>query len=154
MIDILLMLCGTSAGTVTMLENNQYVSAEHVPVCHNIVPTFTDAVKDFAMGTTNQATGLKYSCERIVTGQTYTLMGYHDNRIRTFEFVATPYVVEVQSLGRRGLRGLTGLALPGMSGGPVLNSRGEVVAIISTRNLEHNLTLVSPLSESPLCRAE
>jgi len=105
---VILILCNGDAGTMTVLENNRHISAQHVGCLAN---DFEDAQLDFATGPTSKNEGLKFSCERLVTGRKYRLMGYNDQTLIEYEFEATPYVVEVQSLGRKNLRGLSGLAL-------------------------------------------
>lgn len=152
---IVLLTCGNAQGTGVLLRDNQIISAQHVTTlsCENVGRVSENPVLDFSHGTHTlpvKAT-MEYSCEAIVVGQKYRLLGYHNSELKTFEFTATNYIVDVADSGRKQLRGLTGLALPGMSGGPVLNDKGQVVATISTRLVTHNLTLVTELWRTELC---
>lgn len=97
--------------------------------------------------------GLKISCEGFKDGEFYLAVGYAEGRpFQRAMFVrASDYLTSIASW--KGFHALYGKEryIPGMSGGPVFNSRGEVVGLINGFNRILPISYSQPLSDTPLC---
>jgi len=138
MLNALLVSCALGFGSATPITADTFVSARHVflnDVCNvagrEVEIVFQDAESDILIGRVKRPfdAPLAVSCARLETGSTYRLVGAKDrSRARA---TATYYDIRVETGIVRDMRGLTGRAEPGMSGGAVLNDQGAIVGIIS-----------------------
>jgi hypothetical protein len=156
--------CGDEHGTAFATNDNRFTTAAHVaregncqlsPAQPLRVMDYDDR-RDYARGRTATFGGnLRVSCEPIVGGQQYILVGYPagTNEERRVFARATGEVHNIRQGNLRldGLVSLRGVAVRGMSGGPVLNQSGDVVGIISSVSTSARLTLVQPIINTDYC---
>lgn len=156
--------CGDEHGTAFATDDNRFATAAHVaregncqlgPAQPLRVMDYDDR-RDYARGRTATFGGnLRVSCEPIVAGQQYILVGYPagSNEERRVFARATGQTHDINqgNLRMNGLVSLRGVAVRGMSGGPVLNQSGEVVGIISSVSMSARLTLVQPIINTDYC---
>lgn len=128
--------CTQSVGTAFRVSANKYVTAAHVvrgTKCRidgksvENVKMYPDDLATF----TSEATApgvVKLDCSGFVPEKHYLAVGHaFGNYFLTYEpLIAAPFVQANQQT-------FVGEVIPGMSGGPVLNIRGEVVGIVSRR---------------------
>lgn len=166
-------VCANQVGSGVQINSHNIITAEHVirdgacsvsynrrSVARNLTVVNSTSRDDFAQLSSEynlRGTNLRLSCEGIVTGQTYWLAGYPGGgRLRAIELVATSKYIRGVTQGSRysieHLRVMDGLVQGGMSGGPVFNQSGEVVAIISAISITGNHeTMVKELSDTWMC---
>lgn len=148
--------CATSRGTGVRISVDTVITAAHV-----ISGRGPCGVDGTAMEMTHQANGIDFaamkgdlggglyatvSCEGIRAGERYLAMGY--------PFGETPNVEILVGTTRRhsGARvNMLGRVYPGMSGGPVINDDGAVVAITVQYNPQANASNVVELRGTYLC---
>lgn len=146
--------CEVSVGSAVHLGDGWYATARHVvdPAnrCkvgnHGITVTYSDERTDFAIfyGEALSARA-KWSCEPFRPGQFYFAGGYANGWETIIE---EPWIASGQIRG--GWATFTGLAIPGMSGGPVADSNGIVHGVVNMRWPARSM----PLSATPLCRTK
>ena len=151
MFEVILLICAGHYGSATILEDGRYITAAHVaehgdcnlgPIHH------IDQSRDFAIGTTTTPGFVKFSCEPVTPNQRYVATGFSRKIKSTWRTSAVSRTYSWRGSVFSALRG--GLT-EGMSGGPVYNPGGEVVAIINARNDHFRHTLVQPLKDTALC---
>lgn len=127
--------CGFSAGTAVKIGVDRYITAAHVvdsPLCSvGGVPLTNVSVEDhdFATFTSKSSADFtKVSCKGYKTGEYYLAKGY---ALGGFESVSIPWLAT--EFIQAGYRVFMGEGVPGMSGGPLVNRRGEVVGVVNMR---------------------
>lgn len=93
--------------------------------------------------------GMKVSCEGFKAGESYSAIGYARGEPRQL-VIALRYTGYKHVLGQSILRGW-GTVIPGMSGGPVLNQRGEVVGTVNAFNWLYGLSFSTALRDTAIC---
>ena len=163
--DAQLLRCDNRSGTVWRISGDRYVSAHHVTLdsaCTlNGKPIRTirsDAGLDFAVLSSSRGQGRVYEidCNGFVPGEVYRAIGW----ARGTDLLALPVMSTGVSwtgpVGEEGrlhtFHALRGVAIPGMSGGPVLSRANKVVGIVNASGF--GMMLSRPLSETPLCSGE
>ena len=150
---IKLIRCGTGSGTAWQATPTLLITAAHVT---RHAPCTIDGIPvpvvhesedlDFAAVSGSFGKPLAYSCRPAVRGRTYFGIGYAAGIFRMdSRLIAKGRISMV--LGRPSLTGMVdfqGGIIPGMSGGPIVDKAGRVVAIVNT---------TSPLVPSGLGRS-
>lgn len=145
---------GGWTGTGVRIADETIVSARHVTngeaICSADRKYLLKAVHfdgDFAANTGTLAEGLRMivSCAGIKEGQDYLGLGYaFGGALVAEKLIGTSF--------RRGeFVRMKGRVYSGMSGGPVVDSEGRIVAIINQKAEEFSHANVHPLSETYLC---
>lgn len=164
--------CQRQVGSGIRIGQNTVISADHVirdGLCsvdygrrygvRALTITGSSSHHDFAELSASRLRGpiVPTSCEGIQTGQTYWLAGYPGGgNLLVIEAVATDRYIRGVTTSNRytidNLRVMQGRAMHGMSGGPVVNSRGQVVGIISAVDASGtDETMVKELRDTWLC---
>lgn len=141
---------GQSSGTAVHLGAGRYVTAAHVlegTTCqigpNPIAITHFSPETDFAMFDAAPAvTAIAVSCAGFRPGEHYLARGYafgHETNAHL------PWIASY--FPREGRTEFVGDAIPGMSGGPVLDRKGRVVGVV----LQRLASAAIPLSSTPVC---
>lgn len=135
--------CGGGVGTGARYSPTKVVTAAHVALIggctvdgEETTVVYADGVLDVAvLRVTPGPVTHKIGCEDLTRGKSYKATGYADGR----QLAITTKLV---SMGQRfdsdsapqfnGLSKFKGYTRPGMSGGPITDSRGNLVAIVNT----------------------
>lgn len=155
-------MCREGSGTAFLIRPSTYVSADHVTQMtdcqvddQNINLTFTSPEQDFSVFTVNDATGkpLKINCDGFHPGERYQSIGYPGDQKYVTNLQATRYSgrVVLDLKVRPKMRLLIGAIFHGMSGGPIINSGGEVVGINNAESLHETIGLSQELRDTHLC---
>jgi S1-C subfamily serine protease len=159
MIDAILMLmCGMEQGTVFATDRG-VITAAHVATaghCNTGTAVLgrvsTDHIRDVAIMRSSQTyPTLRVSCEGIVAGQEYTIIGYprYNNGERiTMAVTATGRTRDIS--GFISLSSFRGRIVKGMSGAPILNATGDVVAVATATAGEY--TYGQSLANTEICQ--
>jgi hypothetical protein len=160
--DAQLLVCGNRSGTVWRISGDRYVTASHVSEVSNcslggrpIRVIQSDVALDYAVLSSSRGEGREYEidCGGFVAGEVYRAIGW----ARGTDLLALPVAATGETwagqlgntTGTYSFHLLRGGAIPGMSGGPVLNRAGKVVGMV---NAGSPSTLLSrPMSETPMC---
>lgn len=147
---IVQVFCPESTGTAYKVSETGYITANHVvdtPGCKVggvlITDVKQDTKADFAsfQGPASKAT-IPVSCKGFAKGQTYVAVGHGLGLPFKMQmpWLSTDFVLE-------GFTAFIGEGLPGMSGGPVLNRKGEAVGSVNMRWPTRSF----PLRDTPAC---
>lgn len=141
--------CGRRVGTASRVGHDTYISVHHVtrtPDClvdgQPIEVTYSNEAQDFSTfrgpaGTTR----LAISCEGFKVGGFYIARGYASGGYSLF-FQPLQYVT-----GFRHYSVFIGDLFPGMSGGPILDSKGRITGTVNIGNPSGGVDL----RETPVC---
>jgi hypothetical protein len=159
--------CGSFVGTASIVGPNTIVSANHVvtntPVCHvggQPAPVaYRRPDQDFAVlypALNHHARRIPINCNGAVTGETYFMVGYaHGDQLTLNLGVAMPGYENSKDYRSgqefRHARVMRGKVHSGMSGGPVLNQRGEQIGTILATSIGRNQTLIREFKDTYLC---
>jgi S1-C subfamily serine protease len=161
----------SSLGTGIIVGKNTILTADHVIGNKNYCTvrnksrrleiTHRDNPNDFAIlrsPTALNQPGFVVNCDPMKTGETYWLVGYAmgEPTISKHSGVATNRYYRGRApngVYTEHLRGIQGKSYPGMSGGPVVNSRGEAVAFVSAVATDgSNIALVKEFRDTEVCK--
>jgi hypothetical protein len=142
--------CNGGWGTAVKVGPSSYITAAHVIDAGGckvdgfpITVTAINAFRDYATfigPTTNHV--ITPSCDGFRAGRIYVARGYAGG----FEAnVAVPWLATELTDGGQAL--FLGDAIPGMSGGPLVDRKGRVVGIVNRRVASRSI----PLELTPLC---
>lgn len=174
--SIVKLACDRRVGSGFQTNNSQMFSADHVTIdakCSVVRKSLRNnlyistrvtnhsAELDFSelrvLGRTN-VNHLEFTCDPMVEGETYWMAGYPaGGNLKVEPVRATGKFTHGQPKDNPGLtipylRIVEGNAIPGMSGGPVLNKDGQVIAIINAYATDNsNLSMVRELRMTWLC---
>lgn len=146
---------GTALGTAIRVTHNGYITARHVVALGKctivgeaggpITVTYSDEKTDFATFIGPEGRGIiPISCDGFVAGRIYVARGYAGGNPYD---VLVPWLATDLTDGPKTL--FLGDAIPGMSGGPLIDRAGRVVGIVN----QHTASRSLPLSLSKVCRA-
>ena len=150
-------VCPSSLGTA-FRAGGKWISVEHVTKAKNCVVEgrhigigATEAGKDFSVIGPARNRGLKINCEGFKAGEYYYAIGYaYGNPVQR--------LLTLQGTGEHstdnGMAVLFGdpALIPGMSGGPILNAKGEVVGTNNMYSRWLPLSLSRELKDTSLCK--
>lgn len=148
-------ICSNSRGTA-FEAGGKIISVAHVttnPGCSiNSVPIIASnsETQDFSI-IAGKARGYRINCNGFRDGEMYWAVGYA-NGLAIQEVITLVGTGEYASNGMAVLWGWP-TVIPGMSGGPVINLRGEVVGTINMYNRILPVSLSVALKDTPLCQA-
>jgi hypothetical protein len=142
---------GTSVGTAVKVGPGEYITAAHVVdsgQCHiGIVPivvTHLDKLRDFATFTGPvSAAVVRISCDGFKPGRVYEARGFAGG-----EFTNISFPWQATELASWPWTVFVGEAIPGMSGGPLIDRKGRVTGVVNMRWPARSL----PLSRTGLCQ--
>jgi len=133
---IVKVVCQEGIGTAFKIAQDKYVSAKHVvsktectidgkPISNVDITDKEDIATFTGPHTPNW---VKVSCKGFEENKTYVAIGYGLGFPITMQnpWISTDYV-------QQGYNTFIGEGLPGMSGGPVINRKGEVTGIVTMR---------------------
>jgi hypothetical protein len=149
--------CNGGSGTASFIDGNTVMTASHVAslggcrlLGNPLVLNHNSGELDFATLNSPLVSApdrIPYSCDGIIPGRVYYTVGWALGE----RFVA----VRMIGTGGHWPDGLTrvrGRGMPGMSGGPVFDEHGFVVAIhIGSSRDGSNVAAVRPLAQTYLC---
>jgi hypothetical protein len=152
-------VCDNSFGTAFRIGHNRLLSVDHV-TSHTgctvdnepITVELADPELDFSIALSARPGPniVKYSCAGIKAGEWVYAIGHAKGWPRQ-------QMIALVSRGWKHPDGMAilhgnGTVIPGMSGGPVINAAGEVVATVNAYNPWINLSFVRELKDTPLCQ--
>ena len=152
-------ICDRSFGTAFRIAPDRLVSVDHVTKATGctidnepVIVESADPKLDFSIirTATHNRNIVRYSCEGIKAGEWVHAIGHARGWPRQ-------QMISLVSRGWKGADGMTvlhgaGTVIPGQSGGPVLNSRGEVVATVNAYNPWLRFSYVRELKDTELCK--
>ncbi len=156
---IIVIQCGPSArGTAFWIAPTRLVSAEHVTrngPCRTLDGDPLPGVREDPVHDIAELRGpdigrhLTIRCAGFREGRAYFATGYAQGLYRhTSRLIATRH----RDGGASGLQVLLGQVFPGMSGGPVVDTRGRVTGIVSRLIVAMPFSESRSLKETFLCR--
>lgn len=165
--QIIKIRCGDHVGTAFPIGDNLVTAAHVISDEHSCVDMMdnsnhkvltSDAMLDYAVLTSGKKS-YQISCEPMVTGQTYFAMGYPAIKMSLVSqpIIPLPKYQESRTTEHAYAhqRQVSGIVQPGMSGGPVVDQNGKVVAFITALSLVHpNMSLVKEIRDTPLCNSD
>jgi len=151
--------CDQGSGTAFRVGYHRFLSVAHVAHLSNCqidghrVKTWTDDRNDFAILEADVSTKARFAidCEGFKVGTYVFAIGYAGGRpwqTMTQGFVTYRTWID----GKRAILG-TPAFIPGMSGGPVLNQRGEVVGLVNAYLNGFPISLSRDIKDTGLCNS-
>ena len=157
--DVHMVDCGRGFGTA-FRTGDQFLSVAHVTGMTEckvdgqpITITEQDGMRDFSRFEADlpPSRGMKISCEGFHAGEFYWAAGHAGGlKIQTGVLLYATY-----AKSPTGLHVLLGnhTVIPGMSGGPVLNRKGEVVGVVNAYNPDANMSFSRSLRDTSICQS-
>ena len=151
-------MCDRSRGTAVRISEDTYLSVHHVSVnkgCRingEMIRVVEESPElDFSiLHTSRTGRGMKISCEGIRPGSWVFAVGYANGWPiqRMTMHLATPHK------SNSGFVVLLGhdTVIPGMSGGPVLNAKGEIVGMVNAYNRVFGMSFSRDLKDTSVCQ--
>jgi len=156
--------CDGGSGTAFHIGGGYYLTAQHVSSVGNctvlgqgITVAYEDQEKDYAIFSGPLIPyALNINCEGFKKGQHYRAYGYPQEGFVEMELVALGrYFKSSMERPWQGQAFLQGYLLPGMSGGPIVNFKGEVVGIVNGHRRPSFVPSYSrELKDTTLCTPE
>ena len=159
--SIKLIRCGRASGTLFQIAPGVLMTAAHVtrngPCSVDDIPletTLEDNALDYALLKGNVGKPMTLLCKEMKRGRIYYGIGYAGGRYRMDSrfFAESRTDANVEGTSYSGMMLFRGGAIPGMSGGPIIDGRGRVVAIINASNSELSTALGRSVKDTILCR--
>ncbi len=160
--SIKLIRCGRASGTVFQIAPGILMTAAHVtrngPCSVEDVPletTLEDDALDYALLRGTVGKPMTLLCREMKRGRTYYGIGYAGGRYRMDSrlFAESRTETNVEGTSYSGMMLFRGGAIPGMSGGPIIDGKGRVVAIVNASNSELSTALGRSVEDTILCRS-
>ena len=159
--SIKLIRCGRASGTVFQIAPGILMTAAHVtsngPCSVGGVlleTTLEDNQLDYALLRGRIGRPMTLHCKELKRGRTYHGIGYAGGRYRMDSrlFAEGRTNADVEGSSYHGMMRFGGGAIPGMSGGPIIDRRGRVVAIVNASNSALSTALGRLVKDMILCR--
>lgn len=160
--SIKLIRCGRASGTVFQIAPGVLMTAAHVtrngPCSVDDVPleiTIEDDALDYALLGGTIGKPMTLLCKEMKRGRTYYGIGYAGGRYRMDSrlFAESRTEADVEGTSYSGMMRFGGGVIPGMSGGPIIDSKGRVVAIVNASNSALSIALGRSVKDTRLCRS-
>ena len=159
--SIKLIHCGRASGTLFQIAPGVLMTAAHVtrngPCSVDDIPletTLEDNALDYALLKGDVGKPMTLLCKEVKRGRTYYGIGYAGGRYRMDSrlFAESRTEANVEGKSYSGMMLFRGGAIPGMSGGPIIDGKGRVVAIVNASNSELSTALGRSIKDTILCR--
>ena len=159
--SIRLIRCGRASGTVFQIAPGLLMTAAHVtsngPCSVDGVPleiTLEDDALDYALLRGTIGTPMTLLCKELKRGRTYHGIGYAGGRYRMDSrlFAQSRVHVDVEGTSYSGMMRFGGGVIPGMSGGPIIDRKSRVVAIVNASNSAFSTALGRLVKDTQPCR--
>lgn len=160
--SVVQVICDQGRGSAFRWRGNAAITVKHVTSLSNCTiggRPFTVALdnpeQDFSIIRMPEASpGIPVNCDGFQSGERYWAVGFAQGKPyqRLVTVMASDAATKVY--GVRGLSVLHGAEyfIPGMSGGPVLNSRGEAVGVVNGYNPFLSISYSQPLRDTAVCQ--
>ena len=152
--------CKEGSGTAFRVAPHTFLSVAHVArltdcaIDGEPVMAALDGPKDFAILELPSAKEgrFKINCDGYVPGEYYFAVGYAGGK----PWQTTVTVLATYAKTRSGMQIMLGSPtfIPGMSGGPVMNRRGEVVGLVNAYSPIYPISLSRALKDTAACSKE
>lgn len=151
-------VCDEGMGSAFSIGGGKFVTAEHVSNNSNceidrqpIVNFYVSARQDFAVVTSAaEASPIEIDCGGYRDGEVYFAAGYAGGYPKQRLIIVRGSMRAMQD-GKVILTG-SPTVIPGMSGGPILDSAGRVVGIVNSYNTKHAMSMSRELADTYLCK--
>lgn len=154
-------------GTASIINSNTLVTSDHIVVsdlCFDMAtgvplkPFFQSKEQDISLlriPVDWKDQTININCNGLKVGKTYTSLGYPFGKyfvMTKLKIVRGTEFIEMKDRKVEKLTKAKGTIIPGMSGGPVLNEKGEMVGINAGTNLAYGMGLIRDLKDTDLCK--
>jgi hypothetical protein len=159
--SIKLLQCGRASGTAFQIAPGVILTAAHVTSngpCSiegvDMPVTLENGALDYALIAGDIGKPLKLRCKEMKGGKTFYAIGFAHARYRMDSrlYARGRTNVEVEGTAFTGMMLFGGGVIPGMSGGPIIDSKGRVVAIVNASNSHLTTALGRSVMDMTLCR--
>lgn len=149
---IVQLVCEKALGTAVKVGDDKYVTAAHVVAGTGLCTIGGVPIRDVQISSSQDYAEFrgpfakiraKFRCRPFHSGEEYLAMGYAMGApfITFSPWTASHFQIEDKQV-------FTGEAIPGMSGGAVIDQDGRVIGIVNQRWPARSL----PLKQTPLCK--